>query len=269
MQSSEQKSKLKDEKKNIKEIPNEYHSRISKCLEYFTDTTEESTDNFKDRVLYAEDFFYNYEYEVDHTSIFYIHFLLSATPRRKLKDIKEKFTVYIDTTIGHFTGSAMNFHTQVLFSMVLFINASIYVYRKLSEKKELQSMFFNFFVVLASNLYEELYSTRGKQEFAYYFKKLLQNNQDLQKPITPYNTNSWRKEFGELTKYAKIGIDNMLNGRNLVTYIIAGTNNLYLTIGKIADKRLKMQGKRYIVDLTQVDIGKKNRNRIFIVTIKQ
>jgi outer membrane phospholipase A len=81
--------------------------------------------------------------------------------------------------------------------MIEFINLSTYIYKRLGhmKQKKHQKNMLKFLIVAATSMYDELYSSRGKIAFAYYFKKVLQNSDNLKEEITPYNNKSWKSEF--------------------------------------------------------------------------
>ncbi len=202
------------------------------------------------------------------TSIYNIYNLLGATPRKSSKIIRENFMFIDEDVIGPLYDTK-TFYLQAIYSMINFVNASVYLYRKLAlvGREDMQGAMMKFLIVAASNAYEELYSSRGKIEFAYYFKKVLQHNSNLDVEITKFNNKSWKSEFAKLTKSAKVGIDKMLGDtEHTKTIYIA---NLCLTIGKITDKRINPDEKRYTMEVAIADMKKDSYDRIFISTIKE
>ena len=202
------------------------------------------------------------------TSIYNIYNVLGATPRKKSKVIQENFMFYNEDTIGPLS-EPKTFYLQAIFSMMHMINASVYIYKKLAimGHKDMQGAMMKFLIVAASNAYDELYSNKGKITFAFYFKKALQHNSDLDTDLVEFKSTSWKSDFAKLTKYAKIGIDKMLeDGEHTKTIYIA---NLCLTIGKITDKRINPDEKRYTIEVGIADIKKDHYDRIFISTIKE
>jgi len=113
-------------------------------------------------------------------------------------------------------------------------------------------------------MYEELYSSKGKIAFAYYFKKLLQNSNDLAEEITPYNNKSWKSEFAKYTKEAKEDISFLLAGSDVAQPIFIA--NIALVCGKMTDPDLLPLEERYFIESGIADFQKQDYNRIFITT---
>ena len=201
------------------------------------------------------------------TSIYNIFVLLGATPRKKTKIIKENYMFYNEDIIGTLSNTK-SFYLQAIFSMLNMINVSVYLYRKLAliGREDIQGAMMKFLIVAASNTYEELYSKNGKIMFPYYFKKVIQYNTNLDTEITPYKSSSWRSEYDELTKDAKMAIDEILMGEDTKTIYI---ENIALTVGKIVDKRINPDEQRYIIEAGIADMENNHYDRIFISTIKE
>ncbi len=201
------------------------------------------------------------------TSIYNIYISLGATPRKSSKEIQENFMFYNEDIIGSLS-DPQSFYLQAIFSMLNMINVSVYLYKKLAliGREDMQGSMMKFLIVAASNAYEELYSSRGKIEFAYYFKKALQHNSDLDTEIVKFNSSSWRTEFSDLTKLAKMDIDDIVGEEGTKTINIS---NLSITIGKIVDRRINANEKRYTIEVAIADMNTDHYDRIFISTIKE
>ena len=163
-----------------------------------------------------------------------------------------------------------DFYLNAIFSMINFINVSVYLYHKfpLIGRQDMQKPMLSFLTVAAASAYEELYSDRSKYEFAYYFRKVLQNNSNLNTDITPYNSKSWRSEFNSLTKFAKVGIDEELDAIDMDVKSIY-ISNLNLTIGNIVDGRMNPNESRYTIEAGVADMDSDRYDRIFISTIEK
>jgi hypothetical protein len=116
-------------------------------------------------------------------------------------------------------------------------------------------------IISASAQYEEMYSSRGKIEFAYYFKKLLDNNYNFNLSITPYNRESWRGEYAKYTKIAKYEIDTIIEESHKQEEIIK-ISNICIIYGKRRDKKLPIEEK-YVIE-AGISNNNKEYNRIFI-----
>ncbi len=203
------------------------------------------------------------------TSLDNLFATLGSTPRKKTEVIQKNF-MWIDKegTIGTLDNSK-SFYLNAIYSMVNFINVSVYIYHKLPllNCQYLQNDMLNFLTVAASNAYEELYSTQ-KHEFTYYFRKVLQNHFNLSIDITPFKTDSWRKDYNKLIKYAKAGITEELNTVDIDVKSIP-IANLNLTIGNISDKKINPDESRYTIEAGIANTDSKDYDRIFISTIKK
>ena len=197
------------------------------------------------------------------------------------------------------------FYLQAIYAMANFINVSVYLYKKLTliGHEDMQGAMMNFLIVAASNAYDELYSSKGKIEFAYYFKKAIEHNANLNTEITKFKSKSWKSDFNKLTKAAKVGIDETISTAQrssilkaveklrwknshtthltlrdfqyqlsvfptIVTRTIV-ISNLSITIGKITDRRINPDERRYTIEAAIADKEKDYYDRIFISTIKE
>jgi len=235
-----------------------------------------STNNVKDaffeEALYVQivNEYENLPLNVESNSILSIFSLLSAKPKREEEELKHSF-VYIyekanvklnDIRITDYS----SFLTQNLFSIIQFINIAVYLYKRYlyeNRSKEERTILTRKLIVSASNLYDELYSSRGKIEFAYYFKKLLEYHDDINASITPYNKESWRGEYAKYTRLAKEEIDEQYKttGKDEIMPI----SNIYIIYGKRVDKRLTDLGERYVIE-AGISNHEEEYNRIFIAT---
>lgn len=205
---------------------------------------------------------------VEVNSIFSIFSLLSANPNKNVQEIQNSYRYmdkYSDIRITNYP----SFLTQNLFNMVQFINLSTYLYKRYEyeqRSKQERAMLLKMLIVSASTLYDELYSSRGKIEFAYYFKKLLENDDNFTKTITPYNKESWRGEYAKYTRLAKDEIDTICEISKKKEEIVS-ISNLLLIYGKRIDEKLPHLGERYVIE-AGISSHKHEYNRIFITTFQ-
>jgi len=204
------------------------------------------------------------------TSLDNLFVMLGATPRKSADVIQNNFMwENKDGTIGTVENSK-SFYLNAIFSMVNFINVSVYLYHKLPllGRQEMQKPMLSFLTVAAASAYKELYSDRSKYEFAYYFRKVLKNHSNLNTDITPFNSKSWRSEFNSLTKVAKAGIDEELDAIDMDVKSIY-ISNLNLTIGNIADRRINPDESRYTIEAGVAAMNSDSYDRVFISTIEK
>ena len=202
------------------------------------------------------------------TSIDNIFILLGAIPRKSTETIQKNYMFYDEDIIGPLS-DPKKFYLQAVFSMFHMINASVYIYNKLFiiGREDAQGDMLKFLIVAASNAYEELYSSKGKIKFAYYFKKAIEHNAHLNTEITKFKSKSWKSDFNKLTKATKINIDGII-GDDEGTKTI-NISNISITIGKIIDRRINPDERRYTIEAAIADKEKDHYDRIFISTIKE
>ncbi len=200
------------------------------------------------------------------TSILNILVLLGVKPNRDSQYLETKFKFY-KTKPDSFTriSDTKEFFDEALASMIEFINVSAYLYDKLEYlgKAEIQNGILKYLIVAAASIYEELYSSRGKIEFAYYFKKLLQHNDDIDIEVTPYNRESWRGDFAGYTRLVKKNIDILLSPNNGINSFNTTVSNIILFYGKETDKDLLPLEERYFIEI-KAEYKNKAPEQIFI-----
>ena len=241
-------------------------------LEKFDEGQGSFYDEYNVNALYTNLFEKLQDDEVDTnlapTSIYNIYIVLGAKPRKNAETIQKNYIFYDEDLFGTLS-DPKTFYLQAIYSMVNFINVSVYLHKKLEliGHKDMQGAMMNFLIVAASNAYEELYSNKGKIEFAYFFQKSLQHNANLDTEITKYKSTSWKSDFNKLTKAAKVDIDEII-GDDEGTRTI-NISNISITIGKITDRRINPDERRYIIEAAIADEEKDKYDRIFISTIKE
>lgn len=207
---------------------------------------------------------------VPETSLLNIFVLLGARPKDK-KDAeillsKFKFEDNSEPNKYRRIDDTEEYLDQALGHIVEFINLSTYIYNRLGYMKqtEQQKDMLKLLIVSASSLYDELYSSRGKIAFAYYFKQLLVSNNNPTKRITPFNNKSWKSEFAKFTKEAKEDISFLLAGSDVAQPIFIA--NIALICGRMTDPDLLPLTERYFIESGIPDLQKQDYNRIFITT---
>jgi len=190
-----------------------------------------------------------YGREVEKTSIYNILTLLSAEadidPKNYLYETEDKNTgeLYKHAVLNKEDARANNLEL-----MMQFINFSCYIYDKAKEASHKDMNYIKqLVIVMASNMYHELYSSRGKIEFAYYLKKHLEQR-DPHKPITAYNRDSWRGEYGKYTRK----FNKLVDDKKAATIYIG--ENIAITFMKMKDENISPDMKKIIdVGIYEID----------------
>jgi len=252
-----------------KEITIDFIDRLKEIVpSQYKIATKNVKDIFFKQALYADiiNEYGNLSLRVKPSSLLSIFSLLSAEPKKTKEELENSY-VYIDKRINNIRITDYpKFLTQILFEMIHFINMAVYLYKRYlyeARSKEERTILTKMLIVSASNLYDELYSSRGKIEFAYYFKKILEHHDNINVSITPYNKESWRGEYAKYTRLAKAEIDKnckLTNEREEIILI----SNIYIAYGKRIDERLPNLGERYFI--RGIYVNGEDYNPIFIVT---
>ena len=256
-----------------KEISVDFIDRLKKIV---TSRYKIATNNVKDiffeQALYAHilNEYGNLHLMVKPNSLLSIFSLLSAEPKKTKEKLENSFVYIYERNNLSIKNIRINnysvYLTQNLFNMIQFINLAVYLHKRYlyeERSKEERTILTKILIVSASNLYDELYSSRGKIEFAYYFKKILEHHDNINVSITPYNKESWRGEYAKYTRLAKAEIDKnckLTNEREEIILI----SNIYIAYGKRIDERLPNLGERYFI--RGIYVNGEDYNPIFIVT---
>lgn len=258
----------------MKEIRLDLSDRLKKvCTSSYRIATNNVKDIFFEEALYAQilNEYSNLPLTVAPDSLFNIFVLLGVEPKKDEQKLKNYYRYRQEPPVSILSDIPITdyplFLTQNLFNMVQFINLSTYLFKRYEyeqKSKKERTMLMKMLIVSASSMYAELYSSRGKIEFAYFFKKLLENHSNFNASITPYNKESWRGEYAEYTRLAKSDIDTIceLSGKQEEVSLIS---NICIIYGKRIDSKLPHLGERYI---TEAGIYNHNSQytRIFIAT---
>ena len=209
----EQLSRLKEAKKEY-EFSQEVEDAIARLRERkLMPVTDYNT--YDDRVLYCPIFKSTLDNsDAPKDSLLHLLFLLKAKPKEiDLEKEPVQFSGENDSNIYVF-----NFKDKFLESaidqMLEFINLSSYLlsYQRRKNQNKVSDLL-SILVVLAANEYEQLFSSRGKNEFAYYLIEMLTNcdaTDFYSVSIKPYDTDKWRNTFRRMTNEVKTSIRNII-----------------------------------------------------------
>ena len=252
----------------MNEINLDFIDRLEKILEWKPRSIGKLEHDFDTTSLYTTLFntMDSDTREIPSTSVFNIFILLGIKPKRDAEYLRTKFKFEDGSIYDGFKriDDIEQFLDQVLAHMIEFINISSYIYNRLGYEGKIkqQKDMLKFLIVTASSIYDELYSSRGKIEFAYYFKKILQNSSDITVEITRYNKETWRKEFSQFTRDTKVSIDEMLADSHDMKQIDIA--NIALIFSKMTDVDLLPLEERFSIQAGTVDYEIKEYNPIFI-----
>jgi len=232
----------------MNKITNTTIKYIEKYLEFENESVKGS--NFNQYTLYmiflpqfVKDF-HNAK-EFTSSSIFNIFKLLSVTPTRSYQKIKDEFR-FEDSEGEVVINNKASLEEKALTEMLNLINLSIYILKQKEEQKEVYK---KFLIVMATNVYENLYSSRGKYEFAYYFGKMVEYPDNTTREVTPYKSHSWRGEYKDYITEITDHIDTLpiseKNDKMTEVYI----QNIVIICGQMQDKRLKDKSRQYFIKI--------------------
>lgn len=226
-------------------------------MSYIDNESNEFTKPFNEKTLYI-DFFNEFIYctaigldtnATKKNSPMYVFNLLNMRPDRTLKEFKEKFLFYNST--GYLETTKKDQYKRTVNIMMQFLNVSTYLYNyaiKMRLTEDKISWLLEILTVAAAAEFDSLYSSRRKNEFAYYFEMFLSipSNQI----IRIYNTDEYRQIYTKRAKKLRDKIDSELKttpyGDNMVIYFLS---NLYILYDKREDVRLPKLGIRYNINI--------------------
>lgn len=213
---------------------------------------------------FVKDFYKGSEFTVE--SIFLIFELLSVEPTRSYQNIKDNLR-FIDSEekeVIQKSKEAVN--KEALFHILNLINLSIYLLDQIPQNK--QEDFKTLLMTMAINVYENLYTSRGKMKFAYYFGKLLDYHKNPYTSITAYKSSSWRGEYGRYTKGVKEYVDKLplssQNDKMDEVYI----QNIVIIIGHMKDTQLAEKEMQYFIKMATFDIDTQDFQALFSTNFK-
>lgn len=151
-----------------------------------------------------------------------------------------------------------NYLLESLFQVLRYINVSIFLMETTSVGNRTKNYLKKILIVGASSLFDNLYSSRHKNEFAYYYKKLIEGYSNPELLVTEYSSNSWRSEFLKYTKEIKNYINDLEPYKEDMD--IRTIANLSLSIGKMEeDKEVS-----FFLEIAIVDTLHETHERLFI-----
>jgi hypothetical protein len=197
-------------------------------------------------------------------SIFMIFEILSVEPTRSYQNIKDNLR-FIDNQEEEISLKSKELvNKQSLFHILNLINISIYLLKQKNENEDFKTLL----MTMAINIYENLYSSRGKMKFAYYFRKLLDHHEKPYTLITAYKSSSWRGEYGNYTKVVKEYIDELpLSSHNdrIHDYTI---KNIIILRGQMKDTKLAEKEMQYFIQMGTFDIVTQDFQPLFSTNFK-
>lgn len=257
----------------MNEISIETSDNIGAYFEYRKQSTPSNDSLFDEKYFYGQDLINALEIsglKISKKSPLYLFVLLSATPGKDDSYARDNFMFTQDETPGIFWGMS-KYETLLRYAVwnfMEFINVSIYLYNyTLKHNPDKQYVLLRLLVVAALNEYDKLYSSKGKNQFAYYFRKLLQQNTNIDQPIKEFNTKTSKAEFSKYTKELKVYADD-LKKRGLFMQDLT-ISNITITYGTMKDIYSADTSEHYFIELSAtakiyILLKPYTHNRIFI-----
>ena len=264
--------------KSVGELRAGYLDDFAKCMKtLFPHGKGNIQEDFEEGYLYIDLFDHhlqndceNLNYKIDKSSLAAIHLPLQAKPKKKRDAL---FTDTDSATNVFEISDTAEFNEEAQCQLIKFINVSMYLYRRIClmhpsrnrEDKKTKKNYLNLFTIAASGLYDELYSQRGRNEFAYYFAKLLEHHDDIHTTVTPFKTDSRRSEFNTMLGLWKSNVEKIMQMDDNRPFTIP-IANIVLAVGKHLEKQIASNPERYFVEASLIDMQSDYHNRLFIAT---
>jgi len=254
----------------MNEISKELMTYLKTYLEMMNGCLSDVQYTFHERTLYL-DFARKFSTELlagenntatQENSPLYIFKLLDAKPSRTLKELKNTYSFYTDTDKLETTKEAQSQRTFLI--MMQFLNISTYLYKYIQTTdidQAMQDSLLEKLVIAAAAEYHSLYSSRGKNQFSYYFEKLLTSKYN--ETIGAYDRDKHRWKYNEFTNKLKRVIDAMTassHGDKMETQVYS---NIAITYGKHKDKNSSLLGDRYFINIGIINQTVTHYNAIF------
>ena len=120
--------------------------------------------------------------------------------------------------------------------------------------------------IAAAAEYDSLHSSRKKNEFAYYFEKLLTTEANT--TIEPYDTDKHRWRYNEYTTNLKLIIGTLEESSFADKMETEIYSNIVITYGKMKDEKLLVLGMRYFINISILNPLDLSYNPIFNTNFK-
>ena len=247
----------------MNEISNELMANLEKYLEMMNDCLSDVQYTFHERTLYL-DFARKFSTELlagenttatHENSPSYIFKLLDAKPSKTLKELKSKYSFFTDDDKLELTKESQRLRTFLI--MMQFLNVSTYLYKYIQTTdmdQAMQNRILEKLVIAAAAEYDSLYSSRSKNEFSYYFEKLLTTKDN--ETIEAYNRDKHRWIYNQLTLKLKSDINEMVtssHGDKMDTQLYS---NIAITYGEHKDENFPLLGDRYFINIGMFDLSR-------------
>ncbi len=203
------------------------------------------------------------------TSPLYIFKLLDSKPSRPptLKQLQQTFSFHTESDKLKITQDDQS--ARALLAMMQFLNISTYIYKhmQMTDSDETkQAVLLEKLTIAAAAEYDSLYSSRKKNEFAYYFEKLLTTEAGT--TIEPYDTDKHRWKYNGYTTNLKLIIDTVEESSFADKMETEMHSNIFITYGKMQDEKLSSLGMRYFINISILNPSDLSYNPIFNTNFK-
>jgi hypothetical protein len=195
--------------------------------------------------------------KISKTSPLYVFIPMGATPRLKDGDRKTQSNfrfMFKDEKIFYKLKTHDALLRYALGNMLELLNLATYIYANIpKDDKKLKTNIIRLLIIAALTEYDNMYTPRGKHEFAYYLKQFIKNQKDLSGEVKPFNTNTSKSENAKTLAKFKQFVDSMFHsGQDMITSYIA---NIAITFGKLSDKKISDMSEQYFIDISFLDLS--------------
>ncbi len=198
-------------------------------------------------------------------SIHMLFVLLSVTPNYEEKEItKTHYNFFDKQTLLKITDTD-KLTINALYSMVSFINIACYIIKNVLQEEQHDDKLQTVTKILqlaAAIMYDNLYSSKGKIKFSYYFTILLhmEVHGDFELAIEAYNHATHKRQYNRMKQAIKKHIDSTCKEKPYLLSI----GNVVLALDKAEDHLYDKQLKYYIDIGTKTSTSKYKRIAISI-----
>ncbi len=217
---------------------------------------------YDDRVLYCPIFKSTLENsDTPKNTLLHLLVLLSAQPKEIDLSQKPHYTQDQEGNSIYYFDNKERFLDNAIDLMLEFINLSAFLLYHLQDKQETKENLSHLLIVAASNEYDQLFSSRSKNEFAYYFGWVLDYCDDenlYRATIDPYIPDKWRNKFRRMTQKVKKYIQELDQTEEDMSTILI--SNVAMTVGTISDPIDKQEKGFFEIGIyASVPVQKYNR----------